>query len=123
MPTASTYPARSHFDGYSLLSIGFPFLRCGICGRPRSSRCDLATLTALLPHLNDIVIDAVHLIDATIRITARPQGNEGRCPKCGTVSRRVHSRYRRRPADTAIGAHPVILDLVVREILLPRGQL
>ncbi len=25
----------------------------------------------------------------------------------------MHSRYRRRPADTAIGAHPVVLDLTV----------
>nr|WP_229568492.1 ISL3 family transposase [Rhodococcus sp. RDE2] len=59
-------------------------------------------------------MDAVHRTDSTIRITAHPRGNEGWCPKCGTASRRVHSRYRRRPADTAIGAHPVILDLVVR---------
>ncbi|MGW0022627.1 hypothetical protein ACWDUD_30310 [Rhodococcus sp. NPDC003382] len=26
----------------------------------------------------------------------------------------MHSRYRRRPAGIAIGAHPVVLDLVVR---------
>ncbi|MDC3729102.1 hypothetical protein JRB27_25625 [Rhodococcus sp. Rp3] len=26
----------------------------------------------------------------------------------------MHSRYRRQPADTIIGAYPVILDLVVR---------
>ncbi|QHG85496.1 ISL3 family transposase (plasmid) [Rhodococcus rhodochrous] len=54
------------------------------------------------------------MTDATIRITAHPRGNEGQCPKCGTASRRVHSRYRRRPADTTIGTHPVVLDLVVR---------
>ncbi len=33
----------------------------------------------------------------------------------------MHSRYRRRPADTAIGAHPVILDLVVRRFFCDDG--
>ncbi|AWG98512.1 transposase family protein [Rhodococcus ruber] len=47
-------------------------------------------------------------------ITAHPRGNEGQCPKCGTASSRVHSRYRRRPADATIGAHRVALDLMVR---------
>lgn len=50
------------------------------------------------------------------RSASRPI-HEGRCPTCGTASRRVHPRYRRRPADTAIGAHPVILELVVRRFV------
>lgn len=68
----------------------------------------------LLPHLTGVAVETVRLVGATIRITAHARGTEGRCPKCGTDSNRVHSRYRRRPADTAIGAHPVILDLTVR---------
>jgi transposase len=52
-----------------------------------------------------------------IRITVHSQSSQGQCPKCGTASRRVHSRYRRRPADTTVGAHPVVLDLVVRRFL------
>ncbi|USI93071.1 ISL3 family transposase [Rhodococcus pyridinivorans] len=82
--------------------------------RPRSSWCDLAPLTALLPHLTGVVVDAVRLAGSTIRIHAHPHRNEARCPKCDTPSSRVHSRYRRRPADTAIGARPVVLELTVR---------
>jgi transposase len=37
-----------------------------------------------------------------------------RCPRCGTTSARVHSRYRRRLADAAIAGRGVVLRLVVR---------
>ncbi|WP_307846186.1 ISL3 family transposase, partial [Rhodococcus sp. CX] len=59
-------------------------------------------------------MDAVRRTESTIRITAHSQSSQRQCPKCGTASSRVHSRYRRRPGDTAIGAHPVVLDLAVR---------
>lgn len=32
-------------------------------------------------------------------ITVRASGSVGLCPSCGTVSRRIHSRYRRRVTD------------------------
>ncbi|QRE80545.1 ISL3 family transposase [Rhodococcus ruber] len=88
-----------------------------ISDRPRSFRCDLAPPTALPPHLNGVVIDAVYLVDATIRIAAHPRSNQGRCPTCGTASSQVHSRYRRQPADATIGTNPVVLDLVGRRFL------
>ncbi|MFI7337030.1 ISL3 family transposase [Streptomyces sp. NPDC050085] len=37
-----------------------------------------------------------------------------RCPGCGTSARRVHSRYVRKPADTAVGGQPAVIDLQVR---------
>ncbi|MDV2474320.1 transposase family protein [Rhodococcus zopfii] len=46
--------------------------------------------------------------------TPHPHRNEAQRPKCHTSSSRVHSRYRRRPADTALGARPVVLELTVR---------
>ena len=64
--------------------------------------------------MTGVVVEAVRLVDATIRITAHPRADGGHCPTCGTGSNRVHSRYRRRPADTAIGANPVVLELTVR---------
>ncbi|WP_425415091.1 ISL3 family transposase [Rhodococcus phenolicus] len=64
--------------------------------------------------MTGVVVDAVRLAGATIRIHAHSHRNEARCPKCDTPSSRVHSRYRRRPADTAIGARPVVLELTVR---------
>lgn|SRR5579859_74468 len=39
----------------------------------------------------------------------------GACPYCGTLSRRVHSRYRRTVADLPWGAHRVVLLLYVRK--------
>lgn len=68
----------------------------------------------MLPHLTDVVVDAVRLVESTIRIHAHPHRSEARCPKCHTPSSRVHSRYRRRLADTTIGARPVVLVLTVR---------
>lgn len=38
------------------------------------------------------------------------------CPGCGTPTRRVHSRYRRRLADAALGGRPVVIDLRVRRL-------
>ncbi|WP_349307444.1 transposase family protein [Rhodococcus sp. IEGM 1307] len=38
------------------------------------------------------------------------------CPGCDGESARVHSRYRRQFADTAIGGHPVMIDLRVRPV-------
>ncbi|PBC35651.1 hypothetical protein CJ179_47220 [Rhodococcus sp. ACS1] len=46
-----------------------------------------------------------------------PSGTDrrgGRCPRCDGVSARVHSRYRRRLSDTAIGGHPVTIEIRVR---------
>ncbi|MEU9289920.1 transposase family protein [Streptomyces sp. NPDC048275] len=37
-------------------------------------------------------------------------------PGCGTSARRVHSRYQRHRADTAIAGRPVVIDLTVRRL-------
>ena len=71
-------------------------------------------MRALLPHLVGVVIEGVRRVGSTIRIAAEPQGDRGRCPGCDGESARVHSRYRRQLADTAIGGHPVMIDLRVR---------
>lgn len=61
-----------------------------------------------------VVVAGVRRVGSTIRIAAEPKGDRGRCPGCDGDSARVHSRYRRQLADTAIGGHPVIIDLRVR---------
>ena len=45
---------------------------------------------------------------------ARTCAGEAACPGCGAVSRRVHSSYQRRLADTASGGQEVLIDLQVR---------
>jgi len=44
-------------------------------------------------------------------VLARTCGSEAACPGCGVVSRRVHSRYQRKLADTASGGQEVLIHL------------
>jgi transposase len=49
-----------------------------------------------------------------VHVVARTCAREVACPGCGTVSRRVHSRYQRRLADTASGCQEVLICLQAR---------
>ena len=46
-----------------------------------------------------------------MHVLARMGAVEAACPGCGVVSRRVHSRYQRRLADTASGGQEVLICL------------
>jgi transposase len=50
----------------------------------------------------------------SVRVVARTTAASARCPDCGTVSRRVHSRYERRLLDTAAYGCEVVICLIVR---------
>ena len=71
-------------------------------------------LGILLPHLTGVVIEGIAVAAGLLCVWARAQAGEARCPKCGTVSARVHSRYSRRLADEAIGPRRVMIRLTVR---------
>ena len=45
-------------------------------------------------------------------ITVRSIASVGVCPSCGAVSRRVHSRYRRRAADLPLAGQSVQIPVV-----------
>jgi transposase len=47
-------------------------------------------------------------------IAVRASGSVGVCPSCGTVSRRVHSRYRRRVTDLPLSGRIVQLLVLAR---------
>ena len=47
-------------------------------------------------------------------ITVRSIASVGVCPSCGTVSRRVHSRYRRRVTDLPLSGRIVQLLVIAR---------
>jgi transposase len=47
-------------------------------------------------------------------IAVRASGSFGLCPSCGTVSRRVHSRYRRRVTDLPLSGRIVQLLVIAR---------
>ncbi len=56
----------------------------------------------------------VELVGNTVRIHSRSAKATAACPRCGTASRHVHSRYRRRPADLSAHGRKVELVLLVR---------
>lgn len=56
--------------------------------------------------------DQVELDGNKIRVHARSSIASGTCPRCGTVSHHVHSRYQRRPAD--LPAHGRAVELVLQ---------
>jgi transposase len=61
-------------------------------------------------------VEQVERSAGRVVITAAAVGQEGCCPRCGTSSARVHSRYRRRVADAPIGGTPVAIMLGVRRL-------
>lgn len=58
--------------------------------------------------------DQVEFVGNTILIHSRSSKAAAACPHCGTISRHVHSRYRRRPADFPAHGRKVELVLLVR---------
>jgi transposase len=71
-------------------------------------------LEVLLPHLAGVVVDRAEVAGARLWVWARTRAGDAACPGCGRRSGRVHSRYERRLADTAIGGRPVVIRLQVR---------
>jgi transposase len=70
----------------------------------------------LLPHLGSLVIETVTDRGAGVVLDARLRDDEAACPRCGQLSRRVHSRYRRQLVDAPIAGRPVRLRLRVRRL-------
>jgi transposase len=71
-------------------------------------------LAVLLPHLAGVIVEGVTVAAGLLLVAARARAPEAACPKCGTMSGRVHSRYARTLADAAIGGRPVAIVLAVR---------
>jgi hypothetical protein len=76
-------------------------------------------LGILLPHLAGVIVEEVAVAAGLLLVMARARAPEAACPKCGTVSGRVHSRYSRRLADAAIGGRQVEILLAVRRFFCP----
>jgi len=74
-------------------------------------------LGVLLPQLAGVIVEEVAVTAGLLLVTARARQGEAACPKCGTASARVHSRYSRRLADAAVGGRQVEIRLAVRRFL------
>jgi transposase len=71
----------------------------------------------LLPHLVGVAIDSIDVAGGGVSIRASALSVSASCPACGDTSDRVHSRYERTVADTAIRNRPSRLVLRVRRFL------
>src|ERR1700752_979736 len=60
------------------------------------------------------VVDRAYFEGDKAVITVRASGSVGLCPSCGTVSRRIHSRYRRRVTDLPLSGRGVELLVIAR---------
>lgn len=67
-------------------------------------------------------VEAVHDAAAAIVVVASGRSEQCRCPQCGTVSRRVHSRYPRMLADLPCAGRRLELHLTVRRFVCSAGN-
>src|SRR6202007_3187454 len=73
------------------------------------------------------VVESACYEDDKAVITVRASGSVGLCPLCGTISRRIHRRYRRRVTDLPLSGRVVELLVIARrfrcEAVLCRRQI
>ena len=74
-------------------------------------------LYLLFPHLSGLDLDRVEDLDRSVKIVARTGSGPVACRDCGTLSARVHDRYRRCLQDLACGRRPVQVELEVRRLI------
>src|SRR6202453_3347141 len=68
--------------------------------------------SSLVP--SGFVVESAYYQGNKAIIAVRASGSVGLCPSCGTVSRRVHSRYRRRVTDLPLSGRIVQLLVIAR---------
>ena len=67
----------------------------------------------ILPDLSDLVIEQVRMT-TEVTIAVRAASPAAPCPCCGTISKRIQSRYRRTVRDLPASGRPVHLVIHVR---------
>jgi hypothetical protein len=74
-------------------------------------------LYLLFPHLSGLALDRVEDLDGSVKIVARTGAEPVACRDCGTLSARVHDRYRRCLQGLACAGRPVQVELEVRRLI------
>jgi len=71
-----------------------------------------------LPHASlapfGFAVEAVEIVGECVQIRLRSRNPSAVCPACGRASRRIQSRYERRPADLPLSGRRVELTVVTR---------
>ena len=78
-------------------------------------RCD-DLIAVLFPRSRAVLVERVFTECGVVHIVARTLDGSAPCPDCELPSRRVHSCYQRRLADTPVGGRPVLIELTVRRL-------
>ncbi|MDP9869678.1 MULTISPECIES: transposase family protein [Streptosporangium] len=65
-------------------------------------------------HLAVVQVEKATEDGGGLLVSARVKTSEAGCGACGTLSQRIHSRYRRRLQDMTCGEVPVTIELEVR---------
>lgn len=73
-------------------------------------------MRVLFPHLEGLQIEEIRAAGSVVRIEAVAGEEPVACSGCGTLSGRVHSRYRRQLSDTSISGREVVIVLRVRRL-------
>src|SRR5690348_5403456 len=73
----------------------------------------------LFSDLPDVAIEQIH-VTTEITLTLRAASPTAACPCCGTVCKRVHSRYSRKLHDLPSSGRPVHLLVQVRRFTCPK---
>ncbi|MFC7535689.1 ISL3 family transposase [Actinoplanes sp. GCM10030250] len=79
-------------------------------------------LGVLLPHLSGVKVERAEVTEDSVLVDASGRAVHVACPGCQAWSRRVHSRYVRRLADTAIGGRRVLISVRVRRFFCENGS-
>jgi transposase len=83
-----------------------------------SCRCP-GCLPGLLPHLSGVVTESIEVDAGRVRLLVREAGGPAACPRCGSLSDRVHSRYLRWLRDLPVGGRDVTIRLAARRLFCP----
>ncbi|MCX5357631.1 ISL3 family transposase [Streptomyces sp. NBC_00124] len=67
--------------------------------------------------IDDVDVEAVTTVFATVDVTARGRAAGAACPDCGRSSNRVHDSYRRRLQDLPLAGQNVVIHLKVRRFI------
>ncbi|MFJ7961588.1 ISL3 family transposase [Streptomyces sp. NPDC096319] len=76
--------------------------------------CGSGGLVRLFPYLSGVVVESISRDTGVVTFRTRARAESVRCPRCRSLSWRVHGRYERRLADAAVGTTPVVVQLIVR---------
>lgn len=68
------------------------------------------------------VVDGVEVVGDAVEILLRSRQIAGTCPDCGRQSRRVQSRYARRPADLPLGGRRIFCERFGDNVLARHGR-